>query len=143
MRSWRNRESSVGPRVHLDQFPFAPTVEKAELKIRDPRLTETRSTERIQHKDGALNPTSVICLTEESILRSKKRRNSGVSGGSVQDSLASGYSLYAPRPVCSPFLIFNNSQEPEDRRKKNENGRQNGKGWVDGYVSSRVQLERR
>ena len=69
-------------------------------------------------------------LTENSILRSRKRRDSGGSGGSVQ-CFPSEYVL--PVQMRTPFLTFNRSHDREERWKADGSGGQNGQ-RVDGYV---------
>ena len=49
--------------------------------------------ERARNEDGRLNCTSIVRLTEHSTLRSRKRRSSYGSEGSVK-GFPSGYDLY-------------------------------------------------
>ena len=106
-------------------------AEKVEATwIRDLRPGGTRSMERARNEGGTLNRTSIVWFAENPTLGSKKHLNPGNSAASIQ-GVPSEYDFYAPRPVDSPFLIFNSSQHPEERRKENENGGQGDRQWVD------------
>jgi len=81
-----------------------------EAKIRGTTLGVIRSREKLQSEDGTLNRPIIVLVTNESILRSKKRRNSGDSEGSVQGS-PSRYGLRIPQPADFQFLTFERRQD--------------------------------
>ena len=103
----------------------------AEAKVLDSRLGDARSAERMRSEDGTLNLASIVWLTEISTLRSKRRRNSGGLEDSEQDS-PSGYDFYVPRLADIQFLIFDCSQNPEERQKENGSGGQNAEQRANG-----------
>ena len=117
--------------IYPDRILFVSIAEKAAVKIPETRLRETRSIERARSKDGTLNCAHVVRLTEYLILRSRKRRNSGGSEGSVQD-FASGYGFYVPPPVHFSLLTSNHSQDPEKRQVQNGSGGQKSGQRTDG-----------
>ena len=95
--------------VYFDQIIFGFAAEKAEAKVwdsrqgeakvRDSRQGEAWPMEREQSEDGTPNRTGIVRLIYDSILRSRRRRNSGGSEGSVQN-LSSGYgSTFHHRPI--------------------------------------------
>jgi hypothetical protein len=111
-------------------------AEKVEANIRGTRL---ESTERARSNGGMLNRTSIVWLTENSIPRSRKRRNSGGLRSSGQSP--PGYGFYVPQLVDFLSLTFNHSGDPEGRWKENGNGGQNDGEQADGHVFSRIRHE--
>jgi len=73
--------------------------------------------ERVRSEDGALHFANTVQFTDSSILRSRKRRNSGGSEGSVK-SFPPGYDLYIL--YIFPFLTSTAA------RIQNPSGRQDG-----------------
>jgi hypothetical protein len=118
----------------VDQILFVFIAEKVGARTRRTRLGETRSAERVRNENGTSNCAGIVWLTENFILRSRKRRNSGGSEGTAQ-GLPLGYGFHAPQPIDSPFLIFNHSQDHEGQWNENRNGGQNSGKHADGYVS--------
>lgn len=91
----------------------------------------TQSIGRVRSEGGTLNHASVVRLVENPTLRSRKRLNPDGSEASIQGVLP-GYGLFVQYPVDSPLLIFNRSQDHEERQKEGGGGRQNGGQRVDG-----------
>ena len=116
--------------VSLDCILFMAIAEKMEAKIRRMRLGGTRPVERVRSENGMQNRAGIVWFAKYLILRSRKRRNSGGSEGTVQ--APPGYGPYAPHPIDFPFLIFDPSQGPEGRWAENESSRQKGGQQADG-----------
>ena len=92
-RSGRGRRETVSPLI----APWCTLIaEEVEGKILNSRLGETQFAERARNEGGALHCVNIIQFTEYLIPRSRKRRNSSESEGSVQSSPL-GYESFAPQ----------------------------------------------
>lgn len=106
-------------------------VDKA-ATILNLRLGKAWLTRRVGNAGGGFHRIHVIRLTEYSIPRSRKHRNSGGSEASVQSS-PFGYDLYAHNQPNFIFLTFDRSQDPGRERKENgSDGLQSGGQRADG-----------
>ena len=111
--------------------PSGSIGEKVEAKVWGARPGEAWSTGKVLSKGGTLNRPQTARVAEHPILRSRKRQKSGGSEGPGQNS-TSEYGLHVHYRSTFPFLTFNRSQDPEERRKKNEDKEEKGGQKVDG-----------
>jgi len=126
--------------VYLNRVPFVSVAEEIVSKVRDLRLREAQLTERVPSEEGTWYRRHIVQLAENLDLRSRKRRNSGESEGSIQGP-SSWYVSCVTQLVYFSVPTLEFSQDPERTRKENGGGGGNGGQHADGCVFFRAQPE--
>ena len=98
----------------VDRFPFPSAAGRVEVTVLDVRMRESRPTGIARNESGVLDRKDIFWLTKRSILRPRKRRDSGGSEGPSRTSLSGFVSRVSPL-VQDPISKLR--LQPDSRRK--------------------------